>query len=125
MPQPEVALHLGAAQVHVAVLQPHFLVLDGLFSRRERRQTRIVQHAQLGGLNLNFAGFHLGINSVLVAQANLAHGGHNVLGPHLLALGMAVGNKFLVENHLGNTCAVAQVKEDEIAVVAAAVHPAH
>jgi hypothetical protein len=36
--QAEVVLHLGPAQVHVAVLEPHFLVLDRLFRGRKRRQ---------------------------------------------------------------------------------------
>ena len=123
--QPEIALHLGAAQVDVAVLQPHFLVLDRLFGGRERRQARVVQHPQLGGLDLDFAGRHLGIDGVRVAQAHLAHRGDHVLRPHLLALGVALGREFLVEHHLGNAAAVAQVEEDQVAVVAPPVHPAH
>ena len=77
--QPEVALHLGAAQVEVAILQAHLFVLDGVFGGRERRQARVVEDAQLGGLDLDFAGRHLGIDGVLVAQAHLAHGGDDVL----------------------------------------------
>ena len=46
-------------------------------------------------------------------------------GPHLLALGVAVGRQFLVEHNLRDAGAVAQVEKDEVAVVAAAVDPAH
>ena len=38
---------------------------------------------------------------------------------------MAVGREFFVENDLCDAGAVAQVEKDEIAVVAAAVDPAH
>ena len=60
-----------------------------------------------------------------VAQADFADGGDDILGAHLLALGVAVGDKLLVENDLGDAAAVAEVEEDEVAVVAAAVDPAH
>ncbi len=98
--QPEVALHLGAAQVDVAIFQPHLFVLDGFFRRRKGRQPRVVQDAQFGGLNLDFAGGHLGIDGVRVAQAHLADGGDNVLRPHLLALGVALGSQLLVQHDL-------------------------
>ena len=102
-----------------------FFVLDGFFRRRKRRQARVVEDAQLGGLNLDFAGRHLGIDGVLVAQAHLAHRGDNILRPHLLALRVALGRQFLVEHDLGDAGAVAQVEEDQVAVVAAPVDPAH
>ena len=123
--QAEVALHLGAAQVDVAIFEADFFVLDGFFGGRERRQARVVEDEQLGGFDLDFAGGHLGVDGVGVAQADLADGGDDVLGPHLLALGVAVGRELFVENDLGDAGAVAQVEEDEIAVVAAAVDPAH
>ena len=44
--QAEVALHLGAAQVDVAIFEPDFLVLDGFFGGRKRRQARVVQNEQ-------------------------------------------------------------------------------
>ena len=123
--QAEVALHLGAAQVDVAVLEADFFVLDGFFGGRKRRQARVVEDAQLGGLDLDFAGGHLGIDGVGVAQAHLAHGGDNVLGADLFALQVAFGRQLLVEDDLGDAGAVAEVEEDEVAVVAAAVDPAH
>ena len=123
--QPEIALHLGAAQVDVAMLEADFFVLDGFFGGRERRQSRVIEDAQFGGFDLDFAGRHLGIDSVLVAQAHLADGGDDVLRPHLFALRVAFGSEFFVEHNLGNAAAVAQVEEDEVAVIAAAVDPAH
>ena len=115
----------GAAQVDVAIFEADFFVLNGFFRRRKRRQARVVQNQQLGGLNLDFAGGHLGVDGVLIAQAHLAHGGDNVLGADLLALQVAVGRELLIEHNLRDAGAVAQVKKDQVAVVAAAVDPAH
>ena len=125
VPQLEVVLHLRPAQIDVAILQPHFLVLDRLFRRRKRRQPRIVQHAQLRRLNLDLARRHLGIDRVLVAQPHLAHRGDHVLRPHLLALRVPFGNQVVIQHHLRNAGAVAQIQKDQVAVVAAPVHPAH
>ena len=46
-------------------------------------------------------------------------------GPDVLALGVAVGNQLLVQHNLADAGAVAQVEKDQVAVVAAAVDPAH
>jgi len=43
----------------------------------------------------------------------------------MLALGVAFGRELLVENDLGDASAVAEIEEDEVAVVAAPVDPAH
>jgi hypothetical protein len=43
----------------------------------------------------------------------------------LFALGVTLGYQFLVQNHLADAAAVAYVEEDEVAVVAAPVDPAH
>ncbi len=125
MAEAEVALHLRAAQVNVAVLEADFFVLDGFFRGRKRRQARVVEDEQLGGFDLDFAGGHLGIDGVLIAQAHFAHGGDDVLRADLFALGVAVGRQLLVEHNLGDAGAVAKVEKDEVAVVAAAINPAH
>ncbi len=46
-------------------------------------------------------------------------------GRTMLALRVAFGREFLVEHHLADAGAVAQIEEDQVAVVAAAVDPAH
>ena len=123
--QAEVALHLETAQINVAVFEADFLVLNGLFGRRKGRQARVVQDEQLGGLDLDLAGLHFGIDGVLRAQAHFAHGGDHVLGANLLALCVAFGRELFIQNNLTDAGAVSQVEEDEVAVVAAAVDPAH
>ena len=123
--QAEVALHLGPAQVDVAVLEADFFVLDGFFRRRKRRQASVIEDQQLGGLDFDFAGGHFGVDGVRVAEADFAHGGDDVFRADLFALEMAIGRELFVKHDLGDAGAVAEVEEDEVAVVAAAVDPAH
>jgi hypothetical protein len=43
----------------------------------------------------------------------------------VLGLRVALWSKVLVQDHLRNAGAIAQIEEDEIAMVAATVHPTH
>ena len=86
---------------------------------------RVVQDEQLRCLDLNLAGGHFRVDCVSIAQPDLAHGSDNVFGPDVFALGVPLRRDLLVEDDLADTAAVAQVEKDEIAVVAAAVDPAH
>jgi hypothetical protein len=61
----------------------------------------------------------------LVAQANGADGGYYVLGADLFAFQVAFGRELFVQHNLGYAGAVAEIEKDKIAVVAAAVDPAH
>ena len=60
-----------------------------------------------------------------VAQAHLAHGGNDVLRPDHFALGVARRDQFPVQHNLADAGAVAQIEKDQVAVIAAAVDPAH
>ena len=123
--QPEVALHLGAAQIDVAIFEADFFVLNGFFRGREGCEARVVEDADLGGLDLDFAGGHFGIDGVGIAEAHLPNGGDDVLGADLFTFQVAFRSQFLVEDDLGDAGAIAEVEEDEVAVVAAAIDPAH
>ncbi len=125
MAQAEVALHLWAAQIDVAILEADFFVLNRFFRRRKRRKARVVEDQKLSSLNLDLASRHLGVDCVGVAQADLADCGHDVLRADCLALQVPIGSELFVEHHLGDARAVAHVEKDEVAVVAAAVDPAH
>ncbi len=67
----------------------------------------------------------MGLIASLIAQTHLPNRSNHVFGADLLALGVSFGREFLVENHLGDAAAIAHVKKDEVAVVAATVNPAH
>ena len=122
--QREVVLHLGAAQVEVAVLQAHLFVGDGVFGGREGRRLGFVEQQQLVGDDFDLAGGHVGVFEARAAAADVAFDGDDVLGAR--GVGLVVrGADLLVDDDLRDAGAVAQVEEDEVAVVAAAVDPAH
>jgi hypothetical protein len=99
--------------------------LDGFVGGGKGRKTRVVEDEKLGGLDLDFAGGHFGIDGVGGAQAHLADSGNDVLGANLFAFQVAVGGELLVEHDLDDAGAVTEIEKDEVAVVAAAIDPAH
>ena len=121
----EVLLHLAAAQIEIAVLQPHLFIRDGVLGGREGRRLRIVQQQHLVRNQLDVSGLHVRVRQPRGALAQLAGDCHHVLRPRRLRFGVGLGRPLLVEHHLRYAGAVAQIEKDEIAVIAAAVHPPH
>ena len=118
------ALHAGAAQVDDAVAQPQQLVDRRLLVDRERRRERLGERLRLGDLELDLAGVELRVDVALLAAHDRAGGGDDVLGAQPLGQRVGLGRRLGVEDELDDPGAVAQVDEDQPAVVAAAMHPA-
>ena len=121
----EVVLHLGAAEVDVAILEAHLFVGDGFVGGREWRRLRFVEEQEFVGDDLDLAGGHVGVAEAFAALADGAFYGDDVLVAGGFGLGVGCGADLFVEDDLGDAAAVADVEEDEVAVVAAAVDPAH
>ena len=123
--QLEVGHHVRAANVQVAVAQAHVLASLDVVLDLEGRGLGAVEHGDGAHQHLHVAGDELG---VLHALGALAHGARHLDGPlgadTLSRMkGLAAG-MLGVEGDLRDTLAIAQVHEDEAAVVAAAPHPA-
>ncbi len=67
----------------------------------------------------------LGFSRPVAAAANLPFDRDDKLRAGGLGFGVGLAGLLLVEDDLGDAGAVAHVEEDEVAVVAAAVDPAH
>ena len=67
----------------------------------------------------------LGLIALGVALTQLALRGHDILRTHVLGLRVTIGREVLIEDNLGDAGAVAEIEEDEVAVIAAAIDPAH
>ena len=74
---------------------------------------------------LDVAGGHIRVGEPFAALAEDSGDGDDVLGASHLRFQMGQRRDLLVEHHLGDAGAVAEVEEDEVAVVAAAVDPTH
>ena len=123
MSQGDVAGRARAAQVEVAVTQARFFGRGGFFLDGERRRLRRVQDVQARSEDFHFAGGEIGIG--LGAADDAAFHGHDEFGAELLGLGVGVGGGVLVEDHLDNAGAVAQVDKDQVAQVAPPRNPTH
>ena len=123
--QDDVALHLRAAQIHVAVLQADvFGDVDVLF-HGERRGARFVEDPDLRRHHFHFAGGHVGIDGLRGAERDHALDGDHVFRAHLFGALVNGGVHVLVEDGLRVTGAVAHIDEDHGAVIAAAMRPSH
>ena len=119
---PHVVAHLLAAQVEVAVAQPQRLV-DALVVELERQRRGGREHLQPLDVHLDPAGVEARVHRLRRARAHDPLGLDDVLGPQ--GVGDRVGGGLLVgvEHELDDAGLVAQVDEDEPAVVAARGHP--
>ena len=117
MRHPQVALHALAAHVEPAVAEPRRL-LDGVVAHLERQRRRAREDLQALDLDLDLAGREVRVDGLRRARGDLADGLDDELVPELVP---PVG---LLEDELDLARVVAQIDEDEPAVVAPGVDPA-
>ena len=123
--QRERVAHLLAAQVEVAVAQAGVLAdLAGEALDLEGRRLGVGEQLGGGDLELELAGRQLGVDRLLGAPHDRAGGAEHVLGAQLVGELEGLARGVRVEDELDQAGAVAQVDEDQAAVVAAAVDPA-
>jgi len=122
--QLQVGEHLGTADVQIAPLHARDLIgLDAILNGEGRRHRR-VQHLYRIGQNFDLARDHVRVDRL---RCTLAHApGHlqhvlatQVLGRMEVLLAHTIG----IDHHLGIAITVAQVDEDEAAVVAGVPRP--
>jgi hypothetical protein len=120
--QLEVLLHRGAAQVEHAMREPHGL-REALLVERERRRGGSVQDLDLVREHLDLAGAQRGVGRALGPRAHPAGDGNAVFVAQLLGGRERLG-AVRIGHDLQQALAVAQVDEDDAAVVAATMDPA-
>ena len=120
--QLHVALHLFAAQVEVAIAQPRFLGVFLIAKHHQRQLAGRAQHFDVADEDLDLAGRDLGVHQLGVARLHVAVDADAPFRAHLFHVGehRAVG----IAEHLRHAVVIAQVDEQNAAVVADAVDPA-
>ena len=116
------ALHVRAAQVQVAVLQPDRVLHIGVLHDLEGRGLRLGQQAQLSDLHLNVAGGHVGVLGLPLPD--LSGGSDDVLAAEGGRLLEDLFGGAVVKGQLDEAGAVPQVHEDQAAQVPLALDPA-
>ena len=119
----DVAVELFAAQVEEAVLEAHVLALFGLLVRDvERRDGGGALHHEFVRLDLDLARREVGVDRFGVAQLHLARHGDDAFKVGLLDEGEEAAAR--MDDDLREAVVVAEVHEEDAAVVAEAEHPA-
>ena len=122
MAQGDGALHIGAAQVQIAVLQADSVLHVGVLHDLEGRGVGLGQQAQLGDLHLNVAGGHIGVLGLTLPDH--ASGGDDILAAQGSGLLKDLLGSGVVEGELDEAGAVPEVHEDQATQVALALDPA-
>src|SRR5690606_11891528 len=120
--QTQFVSHLRATQVQEPITQTHVFPDIGVFVQGEWRRLRLVQYYQAFCQHLNLAGHHIEVVSPFRAHTDLTGNLNHVLAADPIGQLEA----FLIvriEDHLGNSFAVADVEENNTAMVASPVNP--
>jgi hypothetical protein len=118
----DVGMQPVAPQIEKAVLEPDVLGIFLFAEHRHRQFVRRAQHFDIADEDLDLAGGQVNVLGAFRAAAHLAIDFHHPLGAQLLHLleRRAAG----IGHHLAQPVMVAQVDEQQAAVVADAVNPA-
>ena len=121
-PLAQALLHLGPAQVDIAIAQPGLLADVGVF-QLERRRVGGIQHLQLDTQHFHSPGRQVRIQRSLRAAAHPSPDLQDILVADPFRRGEG-GLGIRVEDNLHQSPVIAQVHEDHSAMIAAAMHPA-
>ena len=119
----QVPLHSVPAQIEVAVAQTERL-LDVVVVELERQRLGTRDKFQLVDLDLDCAGRNVRVDRIGCARHDLAARAHDELGADRVGGLRCLGRALRVDDELHDAGVVAQVDEDQPAVVAAAPDPA-
>ena len=124
-PQDDVALKLRSAQIEVTVLEPDVFRDLHVGIEHEGGRFCLAEDVECIDQHLDLAGGQLGVFHSLGAFAHRSLQGQDVFAADAVGLPVGIGLGLRVEDDLNDAFAVAQIDEDDPAVVAAAMHPAH
>ena len=118
-------MHLGAAQVEIAILEAHLLIHIDIILNVEGRRLRLVEDAQLRADDFHLARLDVRVDRLLATRAHLAaHGDAELIAQGLRLMERPLVHRRLVKDDLHEAGAVTHVDEDESAVIAPSRHPA-
>ena len=118
----DVPVQRVAAQVEEAVFEADVLGIVRLAEHRQRQFLGRRQHLDLARENLDLAGRQVGVDGLGRARLDLAVDADDPFAAH--GLGGLEGRRIRIGDDLGQAVVVAQVDEQQAAMVAHAMHPA-
>ena len=124
MPQHQRPQHLGPTQIDVAVPETDDFVNFGLFIHGEGRCLGGIEHLNVGRHDLHFAGGQVGVQRFRRAQLDSAGDAQHILAADRGGKLVGALVPLWMQDDLHDARSVAQVDEDDAAVVAPSVDPA-
>ena len=121
MPEHELALQAGSAQVQIAVFHAQFIAPVALFLNGKRGCFAGIQNVQLGNSNFNIAGGHAGVFAF--AFGNGSADLQDKFPAQFPGLFGEFGAGLQVKGKLGNSVPVAQVNKGHSPQISVALHP--
>ncbi len=118
----DIGVQRFAPQIEEAVSQPHVLGIVRLAEHGQRQFPGLAQDLDLADEHLDLAGRQVGIDRLWRAGLHLAIDAEHPFGAHLLGLGES--GRIGIDHGLGNAVVVAQIDEQQPAMVTDAVDPA-
>src|SRR5208282_3771162 len=119
----QVALHLGAAQIEIAVLEADFLGGRVAVGNLERQRRRRIQDLEFTGQYFYFAGRKFRVDGALGAAHDLALDRNVKLGTRLAGGRVGGGIVLGIQYQLDDSVAVAKIDEDKPAMIAPGLDP--
>ena len=119
----QIALHLGPAQIEIAILEPDFFGGRLAVGNLKRHRRRRAQNLERADHDFDFAGRKFGVDGAFGAADDLAFHRDIELGARLagsLMRGCIVRG---IQHQLHDSVAVAQIDEDKPAVIASRLDP--
>src|SRR5271167_2924756 len=123
MPPARIALHLGAAQIEIAVLEADFLGGRLAVGNLKRHRRRRAQNLKRSDHHLDFAGRQLSVDGPLRAAHDLAFDRDVELGAYVTRGLVGGGIVHRIQHQLHDSVAVAKIDEDKAAMIAPGLYP--
>ena len=117
-------VHLGTTQVHITPLHTRFFGNGNAVLDLKRRRNGLVQHHNGRSKHFNLARKHVRVHGFFATSTHFARDFQNVFAAQMLGDGELIGGYAIgVNDDLGVAIAIAQVAEDNAAVVARMPRP--
>ncbi len=118
----DIGVHALATKIEKAIRKPDFFGIFLVTKHRQGQLARFRQHCNAGRIDLHQAGWKFGIFAAMRPDAKLAVNAHHPLGAK--RLGYPKGSDVGINNNLRQSVVIAQIDEQQAAVVADPMHPA-
>ena len=123
MTQNQILLHFRTAQIQITVFQAQVLIRIDIVLNIKRRSFGSIEYFQISGNHFDLAGSKIRVNSSCIAKTHFTCYFDNVFAANSFSSRKAIACIVRVNDNLNDTAAIAQIDENQPAVIAAFGNP--